>query len=71
MKKAIVDRIEDDQVICELEDESFIEMHIELFPKHLKEGDVIIIYKDGIKVDLKATEDRKNSIKELMEDMWE
>lgn len=71
MKRAIIDRFEGDWAVCELEDESFIDIEIELLPKGAKEGDTIVICDGCIEIDVEATKSRRRRMDELMRDMWE
>lgn len=58
IKKAVVDRIETDMVVCELEDKTFINVNIKKFDYKVKEGDHILIYADkaGKDFNYKASE---------------
>jgi len=71
VKRAIVDRFEEGFAVCEMEDESFIDIEVDRLPKGVKEGDTIVIFDDRIEIDVEATENRRKRLKELMEDMWE
>lgn len=71
MKRAIIDRFEEDFAVCELEDESFTDIQIHLLPEGVKEGDTIVICGDCIEIDAEATKSRREAIDDLMADMWE
>lgn len=58
----IIDRFEGEFAVVELDDGSFVNMPKAVLPESVREGDVIIIQRDGI-----ATDDRKNNIKKRMD----
>lgn len=71
-EKFIVDRIEEDFIIIEDENENIITIEKNLVYGNPKEGDVL--KNDGSNkylVDIQATIDRKNKIKDLMKGLWE
>lgn len=65
--KYIVDRIEQDKVICENQENGEIEQFLKKqFPETIKDGDCVV-FKDGkFEIDIKETESKKESIDELM-----
>lgn len=65
--KYIVDRIEQDKVICENQENGKIEQFLKnQFPETIKDGDCVV-FKDGkFEIDIKETESKKESIDELM-----
>lgn len=69
--KVIVDRFEGQYAVCEDEDLNMINIEIDKLPQGVKEGDVLIIEGDNIKVDKEETEIRRERIRRLMEDLWE
>lgn len=71
MKRAIIDRFEGEFAVCELEDESFMDIERHLLPKGAKEGDTIVICDDCIEIDVEATNRRRQAMEDLMADMWE
>lgn len=71
MRRAIIDRFEGNFAVCEMEDESFMDIEIALMPKDAKEGDIIVICGDNIEIDVEATKSRRKKIEDLMADMWE
>lgn len=64
--KVIIDRFEGNYAIVELEDKSTVDMPKKLIPEGAKEGDVL-----SIEIDLEETNRRKETIKKLMDDLWE
>ncbi len=68
--KVIIDRIEGKYAVCEKEDLEMIDIEIEKLPKGVKEGDVLIIEGENIQIDSEETENRKEKIKKLMDDLW-
>ena len=69
--KVIVDRFEGSYAVCEDEEQKMINIEIDKLPQGVKEGDVLIIEGDNIKVDKEETEIRRERIRSLMEDLWE
>lgn len=69
--KVIIDRFEGQYAVCEDEDQKMINIEIDKLPQGVKEGDVLIIEGDNIKVDKEETEIRRERIRRLMEDLWE
>ena len=69
--KVIVDRFEGSYAVCEDEEQKMINIEIDKLPQGVKEGDVLIIEGDNIKVDKEETETRRERIRRLMEDLWE
>lgn len=63
--EVIIDRIEGDFAVVELPDRTMISVDKRLLP-NAKEGDVV-----EIKINPKKTEERRNKIDKLAEDLWE
>ena len=63
--KVIIDRFEGEYAICELNVGQFVNIPKVLFP-NAKEGDVI-----KIEIDIKATEERKKYIEQLVNNVFE
>jgi len=61
----IIDRFEGEFAVVELSDKTFINIPLSELPKGSKEGDVL-----KLGIDKKETEDRKDRIKDLMDDLW-
>lgn len=67
MKKMIIDRFEGSYAICELEDKSTTTIPKYKLPLECKEGDCLILDKDGlIKKDSELTKSREQTIREKM-----
>ncbi len=64
--KVIIDRIEGKYAVVEMENGEFENMPLSLLPEGACEGDAVII-----SVDKSDTEERKNKIKKLMNDLFE
>lgn len=69
--KVIIDRFEGDYAVCEKEDQEMMEILRSEIPKEAKEGDVLIIKGDQIKIDLGETEERRKRIEKLTKNLWE
>lgn len=61
----IIDRFEDGFAVVELSDKTFIHIPLSELPEGSKEGDVL-----KLEIDRKETDQRKDRIKDLMEDLW-
>ncbi|CAH2214150.1 DUF3006 domain-containing protein [Tepidibacter aestuarii] len=68
--RGIIDRFENKFAIVELEDKSFIDINISKLPKSAKEGDVILINKDSISLDLNETNKLKKEVNDLMNELF-
>lgn len=65
--KYIIDRIENDIVICENQETNKMEnFKIEQFPEGIKDGDIVILENDKFKLDKEETKTKKQEIEELM-----
>lgn len=65
--KYIIDRIEDNIVICENQETKKIEQfNKEQFPNNIKEGDIVYLEENKFKVNLNETDKKKKEIEELM-----
>lgn len=69
--KVIIDRFDGIYAVCEKEDKTIINIEVSRCPKNIKEGDILIIQSDKIKLDNESTETRKKYIEKLTEDLWE
>ena len=64
--KGIVDRFEEDRVLIEIEsDGGILTFDRELFPRNLKEGDIVEYVEDKFIVKEDETEERKKHINNL------
>lgn len=64
--KVIIDRFEGNYAVVELEDKRVCNMPVELLPKGAKEGSVL-----KIEIDTEETNNQKERIKKLMDELWE
>lgn len=68
--KVIIDRFEGDYAVAEAEDKSMQNILKSQLPKGAKEGDVLIIDGNNIRLDENETQLRKKRIKELEDKLW-
>lgn len=73
MKKLIIDRFEGIFAVCEAENKSMIDIKINRLPEGVKEGDMILIDKNGLISlgDSAELNTKKNRIAKLMDDLFE
>lgn len=69
--KMIIDRFEGKYAVCEMENLEMKDIEISKLPENAKEGDVLIVNGDEIKIDEEETKNRRKKIKKLMDDLWE
>ena len=69
--KVTIDRFEGDFAVCEKADRTMINIKKDKLPGDAKEGDVLIIEGDNIKVDSASTAERAKAIKSLMDKLWD
>ena len=69
--KVTIDRFEGQYAICEKENLDMINIKRDKLPIEAKEGDILIIEGETIKIDNKETQKRKKRIEKLMDDLWE
>ena len=63
--KYIIDRVEDNIVVCEnLETKEMIELDKSLLPKNIKDGNVLLFENNKYKLDLNEEELRRQRIRE-------
>jgi hypothetical protein len=68
--KVTIDRFEGVYAVCEKPDRTMINIEKGKLPANAKEGDILIIEGDSIKVDSGETIKRKKTIERLMNDLW-
>jgi hypothetical protein len=68
--KVIVDRFEGDFAVCEKDDRTTINIKKNKLPARTREGDVLIIEGDVIRIDSTETAKRKAAADQLMKDLW-
>lgn len=70
MKKFIIDRIEEDSVVLECENGSFVTLERKALPKRIKDGDVLYFNEGSYFLNADKTEQRKRRIADLMKDVF-
>ena len=68
--KVTIDRFEGDYAVCEKPDRTMLNIPKGKLPAGAKEGDILVVDGDVIKIDLGGTAARKKSIDKLMNDLW-
>jgi metallophosphoesterase superfamily enzyme len=68
--RVIIDRFEGDYAVCEREDRKMINIEKRRLPEGVKEGDALIINGDVIKIERQETNQKKEEIKKLMDELW-
>jgi metallophosphoesterase superfamily enzyme len=68
--RVIIDRFEGDYAVCEREDRTMINIEKRRLPEGVKEGDALIINGDVIKIERQETNQKKEEIKKLMDELW-
>lgn len=68
--RAVIDRFEGDFAICEKEDRSMLNVKRSKLPVNIKEGDVLIIDGDTIKIDSAETAKKRGITDKLVENLW-
>ena len=69
--EAVIDRFEEGFAVCEKEDGMMINIKRSLIPDEAKEGDILIVDGDNIKIDINETLKKKKEIELLTKDLWE
>jgi hypothetical protein len=69
--KVTIDRFEGDFAVCEKPDRTMINIKKDRLPAEVKEGDVLIINGNNIKIDTSSTATRAKEIKDLMDKLWD
>ena len=68
--KVIIDRFEGNIAICEKSNRTMISIRKDRIPSDAKEGDILSIEGDNIKIDTGGTTKRKKAVDDLMNDLW-
>lgn len=68
--KVTIDRFEGNFAVCEKADRTMIDIPKDKIPPEAREGDILIIEGDTIKIDTGGTAKRKKTIDKLMNDLW-
>ena len=67
----IIDRIEDDIVICEDENGQTVELPLDVFVQPIQDGDIVIKNEEDLyEVDKEETEKRKKNIEKRFNDLF-
>ena len=66
----VVDRFEGDYAVCEKEDRTMTNIERRRLPKGVREGDVLVVEGDTVRVDQNGTSRRQREVKKLMDDLW-
>lgn len=69
--RLVIDRFEGGFAVCEDENRKMVNIETCKLPSDAREGDVLRVQGDEIKIDLEETEVRKLKINELTKDLWE
>ena len=70
MKQLVIDRFEGDIAVCEQIDRTMFNIQRSKLPPAAKEGDVILIEGDTIRIDPKATAERASQVGKMMQNLW-
>jgi len=65
--KYIVDRIENDKVVCENQETKKIEEFDKVkFPENIKDGDIVVLVNEKFEIEKEETKNKKEYIEDLM-----
>lgn len=67
----IIDRFEEDYVVCEGPDKTMTDYKRSLFPSQIKVGDLVEICDNKVVFLEKETKKRREEISALMNELWE
>ena len=68
--QVIIDRFEGDIAVCEKSDRSMVNIPRQKIPADAREGDVLIIEGDDIRIDSTETGKREEAIRGRMRKLW-
>ena len=68
--KVTIDRFEGDFAVVEKPDRTMMNIRRNKIPADAKEGDVLTIEGDTIRVDASETAKRKKAVGDIMKDLW-
>lgn len=68
--KVIIDRFEGNYAVCEADDKSMLNIEKSKLPRSAREGDILYVNGDKIRIDVKGTRERKRKIEKMVEDLW-
>jgi hypothetical protein len=69
--RVTIDRFEGEYAVCEKPDRAMLNIKKNRLPTGVKEGDVLVIEGDVIRIDSGSTANRKKAIRNLMDQLWE
>jgi hypothetical protein len=69
--KVIIDRFEENFAVCEKADRTMLNINKDRLPAGAKEGDILIIEGDNIRIESSETAERKKAVEELMDRLWD
>ena len=67
----IVDRLEEEYIVCEDENKNIVNILKDEVEDEVKEGDILIFLDGKYIVNKEKTKDRKEYIQDLIKDLWE
>lgn len=68
--RGIIDRFEGDFAVVEMDDESMLNIRKDRLPKGVREGIVLVIEDNCIRIDEEQTKRLEEEIKALEEELW-
>lgn len=68
--QVIIDRFEGDMAVCEKADRTTFNILRSRIPAGAREGDVLVLEGDRIRIDSEATAKRRKAAEGLMKDLW-
>lgn len=68
--QVIIDRFEGDFAVCEKPDRNMIKILRSKLPAGAKEGDVITIKGENVRIDSAETARRRKAAEDMMKDVW-
>lgn len=68
--RGIIDRFEGDFAVVEMDDESMLNIRKDRLPKGAREGTVLVIDENCIRIDEEQTKRLEEEIKALEEELW-
>jgi hypothetical protein len=69
--QVIIDRFEGPVAVCEKPDRTMVNIPRTKLPLQAREGDVLIIEGDNIRIDAAATTKRKKAAEQKLKGLWE
>jgi hypothetical protein len=69
--QVIIDRFEGKIAVCEKPDRTFMKIPRSKLPVGAKEGDVLTVDGDCIRIDAEETARRRKAAEDMMKDLWQ